>query len=315
MEECLDLGGDHRLAAAREQERRDDHGDDSGDVEDALSEEIRHVGHRDGERYFEERIVEGSSDPVEREHACSQPDYDAQRNDPRELTRGDAQHRCGRARDAEHEHAVKEGEEHDGRTVVEERFPLDQRCQALARAHLLEHGDDGDGIRGADERAEHEACGPRPVPGEGEFRQGCREQRCYEEAGDGQRRCLGKRPLEQVDLEVISRLEDEGRDQQEEDQVRIELGDQGEGRAEYLERTHEELLARQRAQDEPRHEKRDGVGYVRPFEEAARSRPHDQRGDREDEKQHASLLFHDDVVSRRLPCVYGLTSLPLLICL
>ena len=76
---------------------------------------------------------------------------------------GRAQGRDALARAA----AIEDGEDDDGRAVVQEGLALEQRREALADAQLFHERDDGHGIRRAQDGPEQEARGPgharRPV--------------------------------------------------------------------------------------------------------------------------------------------------------
>ena len=72
------------------------------------------------------------------------------------------------------EHVVRDGVQNDGGAVVEHRLALEEHRQHRRRAQLLQERDDGDGVRGAEDRGDREAeeDGPTSTKGKRVQRKG-----------------------------------------------------------------------------------------------------------------------------------------------
>ena len=156
------LGADPHPADGAEHEPGRDHRDHAGDVQIALGQRIGEVGQGHAEGHLGRAAL---VDPADQDGG-DPPQDDADRGPADEVDReldgdvGDdgelARRRRWRSRGAR-----SDGEQGDGRGVVEQALAFDQQHQPAPRAHLAEHGGDGAGVGGGDDRGYQQAGGER----------------------------------------------------------------------------------------------------------------------------------------------------------
>ena len=178
-----------------------------------LGDEEAEVGGGDGDGGFQERVAQAR----QQQHGAGAHGG---------ADDGPAEAQAGRLADVGGDRGGGEGEDEvaelvgdDGGAVVEDGLGLDEHAQVGEAAELFEQGDDGDGVGGGEDPAEEEALGPCPAVGEDVAADQADEERLKDDAGPGQHQAAEKVLGELVHVGVRRALVDEGRKEDEEDEL------------------------------------------------------------------------------------------------
>ncbi len=232
------------------------------------------------ERDLDQWIVAGHGDRADHQVADQHSDQQPADEDHEELQHALADG-GGCERPAGHDRQ-DDAEHYDRSSVVEEALALDEDREPPGGAHLPEQRNDRDRIGCGDQRAEEERRAQR------EFREG-RKHEGYDRRGDEQpwrrqgedrRQVLDQQPAVQRER----RLEDQGRQEDEEDELGRER-DPSDG-LERLSALH------QNAEEDPDQDQAHGVGEVRTPERHGCYHRHQQQRDDPDDSCDDPVVHH-----------------------
>mmetsp|Transcript_53550 Transcript_53550/g.116882 ORF Transcript_53550/g.116882 Transcript_53550/m.116882 type:complete len:538 (+) Transcript_53550:1836-3449(+) len=277
------LADDERPHVLGQHQRARHGGEHAADVEDELGQDEAHVRCADGQQDLEHaavvlQLVPGKPDPGAEEEADKRPEgpgkHHGLEHEHHDVAEG-VLHPL--------QHVVGDGEHHHGCPVVEQRLALDLYREHRRGAKLLEKGHDGDGVGGAENGGHRQAQEEGPL--EVELQEARAEHRADEHARPCQVRGLAEGALRhgRVDGHRVARKQ--GRQQREEEEVRVDPDPHLVRRAEdtqllpQVEALHDEVG--DHTQDEEGH---GGLQVVEPETEVHGRSADEQRHEEEEER-------------------------------
>ena len=219
-------GGHARGAQVAVDDACGHHGQHAAHVE-LLGQEVAAVGQDGGQGDLDEVVVDAGDDLGD-EVAQAEADDQPARGDHEEVG-----HPFPDGEGAPEHQPQDDGEDHDGRAVVEEALPLHEQGEAAGRAQGPEGGHHGHRIRGGDEGAEEQGLGPGQPPGEDQ--DAGHDARAQDHAGHGLPQDGPQVRAQLPEAEVEGGFKDQGRQEEGQHHLRrhlqAQLGLQGRGQA------------------------------------------------------------------------------------